>query len=198
MAFFGGLLLLLNFWTCFTTERAAFNRDIYPSPKRFSFDFNCFPFSRIAMIWYAKKFDERQENGARKKEKLDLSFEKKKKNMSRRKEDDSLVDVETKWRRLRKTLWGGGVFSVVGFWVQMITALSIVWKTRKRQRLFLTSSWLPADTSVCSHPVTGWPPHHRNNPLIEKRAPRCKLQPSTWPRKTKKKSDHAFNVSIVF
>ncbi len=76
--FFVGLLLLLNFWTCFTTERAAFNRDIYPSPKQFSLDFNCFPFSRIAMIWYAKKFDERQENGARKREKLDLSFEKKK------------------------------------------------------------------------------------------------------------------------
>ncbi len=92
---------------------------------------------------------------------------------------------------------GGGVFSVVGFWVQMITALSIVWKTRKRQRLFLTSSWLPADTSVCSHPVTGWPPHHRNNPLIEKRAPRCKLQPSTWPRKTtKKKKKRAITRSM--
>lgn len=48
-------------WTferVFTTERAAFNRDIYPERRSLSLSrLQLFP---IAMIWYAKKFDKSQ------------------------------------------------------------------------------------------------------------------------------------------
>lgn len=68
----------------------------------------------------------------------------------------------------------------------------------RKERLFLTSAWLPPDTSVHTLGIC-WPPHHRSNPESKKRRPCCKLQPPTWPKKERKKQKMiTFNVFLCF